>query len=66
MKFTMIPKEEFNAWYKEMTKRVDARLEKENKNYPFRGLCFPDMSRICSREFPGHVSTKKPEMSHMY
>ena len=32
MKFKMIPKEEFSAWYAEMTKRVDARLEKEN-NY---------------------------------
>ena len=35
MKFTMINQKEFNAWYKEMTKRVDARLEKENKNNPY-------------------------------
>ena len=35
MKFKMIPKEEFSKWYTEMTKRVDARLEKENKNNPY-------------------------------
>ena len=35
MKFKMIPKEEFSKWYTEMTKRVDKRLEEENKNNPY-------------------------------
>ena len=30
MKFKMIPKEEFSAWYAEMTKRVDKRREEVN------------------------------------
>ncbi len=35
MKFKMIPKNEFSKWYAEMTKRVDKRLEEENKNNPY-------------------------------
>ena len=35
MKFKMIPKKEFSKWYTKMTKRVDKRLEEENKNNPY-------------------------------
>ena len=35
MKFTRISQKKFNAWYKEMKKEVDTRLEKENKDNPY-------------------------------